>query len=885
MHKLRRILNWFTRRQAVEVELESELRYHLDAQTELYIQQGMSPAAARRAANIAVGKVESLKEECRDARSGRWVEATLQDIRYGLRILRRNPGFTLAAVSILALGIGANTAMFSVVYGVLLRPLPYQQGGELVVLHQKAAKSKELNVPFSVKEIADYREQSHTLASVVEHHSMSFLLIANDSAERVETAVVSANFFDVLGVKPLYGRTFVAADEQHGAEAVLVLSHKYWKTRHGGDPNIVGRVFQMNNRPHTVIGVLPPIPQYPVESDVFMPTSQCPTRSAEQFKANRQARMMTVFGRLKPNVPLNRAQADLSVVASHLESAYPDAYPKAYGYGIEAAALQDDLTRRGRTTFLILLGASTLVLLIACANVANLMLARLMRLERELAVRAALGASKARLVRQLLTESILLSSLGGVLGLALAPLALKVLVRFAERFTTRASEVHIDGPVLLFTLLISVVTGIVFGVVPALRSGDQFAQGLRAGSGRTTQTLGSRTLRGGLVIAQVAVSFILLIGAGLMVRSLMHLLREDAGFRADRLLSMRISPNFTHYATADPLRVLLRNVLDHAKQTGGVEAAALATNFPFNRNGVASGPGSTDFEIEGNLIEAGQIRPKVDITIVSSDYFDTIRQPLINGRAFNDHDDEKALPVAVINQSMSKHRWPGGHAIGQRITFDHGKTWHRIEGIAGDVKEYGVSTPVTDEVYVPLLQNPFGNLLIVRTAQDPQAVVPLLRAALRDVDPLLAIDQVDTIESLRDESVATPRLTATLLGLFAMLALLISASGIAAVMALSVSQRTRELGIRMALGAARESLLRMIVMQGLGLALAGTVLGVAGALALTRVLSNLLYATSPTDVVTFVAVSATLIVVAGVASLIPARQVTAIDPLIALRQE
>ena len=429
--------------------------------------------------------------------SGQVWENTLQDVRYGLRVLQKNRGFSLAAILTLALGIGANAAIFSLVYGVLLRPLPYQNGGRLVVVHQKSSRTNQPNLPFSAQEIFDYRDTSHTLSGLVEHHTMNFLLLSNDSAERVNTAVVSANFFDVLGVKPLLGRTFVASDDTPASDAVLILSNEYWRARHGADPNIVGKIFQMNNRPHTVIGVLPPIPQYPVENDVYMPTSQCPTRSSQRFIGNRRSRMMTAFARLKPGVPLEQAQADLATIASRLERDHPDAYPKAAGYGVTIAPLQDDLTRRARTTFLVLLGAAGFVLLIACANVANLLLARLLKLERELAIRAALGASKARLIRQLLTESVLLSVGGGALGLAFAPAALALLVKFAERFTTRAAEIKIDGPVLLFTMLISLGTGLLFGFAPAFSSSGNVGDALKKGNGRSTGSRARRTLAGG----------------------------------------------------------------------------------------------------------------------------------------------------------------------------------------------------------------------------------------------------------------------------------------------------------------------------------------------------------------------------------------------------
>ena len=454
----------------VERDMDKELRFHLEMEIEGNVRRGMSPAEARRQALMSFGGVEKFKEECREVRGAPLVDSLMQDIRYGLRILLRNPGFTVVAVLTLGLGIGANTAIFSVIYGVLMRPLPYKDGNQLVIVQQQAPLAHVLNVPFSVKEVQDYRDQNQTLDSVVEHHSMSFTLLGGKEPQRVATGVVSANFFDVLGVKPLLGRTFVDADEQHGSDAVIVLSYQYWKQGHGGDPDIVGRTFQMNNRPHTVIGVLPPIPQYPIEQDVYMPTSHCPTRSSEQFIANRNARMMSVFGRLKAGIPVSQAQADLSTLAGNLQQQYPDSYPTNRGYAANVVSLQEELTRRAKPTFLILLGTAGLVLLIACANVANLTLARLMRREREMAIRSSLGAGRGRLIRQLLTESTLLSFAGGALGLALAAGGLQLLVRFAARFTTRSNEIKIDGLVLLFTLGISLATGLIFGLMPAFSS-------------------------------------------------------------------------------------------------------------------------------------------------------------------------------------------------------------------------------------------------------------------------------------------------------------------------------------------------------------------------------------------------------------------------------
>jgi predicted permease len=882
--KLLAIFRFLTHRSKDESDLDRELRYHVDRQTELNVQRGMDTQEAHRQAVLSVGGIEPLKEDCRDARAGRPVEALLQDIRYGVRVLLKNPGFSAAAVLTLALGIGANTAIFSVVYGVLLRPLPYRDGGSLVVLHQQLKQAQIDDMPFSVKELNDYCDRNHTLTGIVEHHTMNFLLIGKDTAERVETAVVSANFFDVLGVKPILGRTFVMADDRKDAPAVLILSYKYWQTHQSGDPNIIGRVFQMNNRPHTVLGVLPPIPQYPSESDVYMPTSQCPTRSSPQFIQNREARMMTAFARLKPGVPFDKAQADLSVAASQIEAANPDVYPSKYGYRMAVAPLQTELTERGRTAFLVLLAGAGFVLLIACANVANLLLARVLKLEREFAVRAALGASRGRLVRQLLTESVMLSLVGGGLGLALAPAALAVLVKFAARLTTRAAEVHIDLPVLLFTMLVSLATGVLFGLAPAFSMGQWVSEAFKQAGGRITTSRSRHRMRSLLVVAQVAVSFILLIGAGLMVRSFEKLQQVSPGFQPDHLVTLRFSPGFPPY-TQETLPPLLDTVLRKVKAAGGVESAAITSGFPLNPAGIVSGPNANEFQIEGHPVPVDSPKPQTTLRTVTPEYFDTIRQPVVKGRAFSDHDDAKALPVAIINQSLARHRWPNEDPVGKRIRFEHDPRWLQIVGVVGDVKDYGLDRPFADAVFEPVKQSGFSNRLVVRTSLDPGAVSPLLRATFHDIDPHIAVDQVETMERLEYDSMASPRVMTILLGIFAGLALVISASGIAAVMALSVTQRSHELGIRMALGAERSKIVGMVVKQGLSLAFVGTLIGIAGAALLARTLSTMLYDTKPTDVLTFLAVSLIFLSVAAVACFVPARQVTAIDPLSALRQE
>ncbi len=882
--KLMRGLRSVWRRGRLERELDAELRFHLEHETEENIRRGMSPAEARQEALRRFGGVERFKEACRDEQGGRRLADFWHDARYGVGMLRRHPGFTLVAALTLGLGIGVNTAIFSVIYGVLLRPLPYQNGERLITLKPQAPLAGVDNLNFSVKEINDYREQTQTLDEVVEYHAMSFTLFGRSEPERIQTGVVSANFFDVLGVKPKLGRAFLASDEQHGADAVLILSHDYWERSHFSDPHIVGKVFKMNNRPHTVIGVLPPIPEFPDNNDVYMPTSACPTRSSERFMENRRARMMSVFGRLKPGSSVEQAQADLSTIAGRIKQEYPADYPANRGYQLVSSSLREALTSRARPTFLILLGTAGLVLLIACANVANLTLARVMRREREMAVRSALGASRGRLIRQLLTESALLSLIGGALGVLLAALSLNLLIGFAERFTPRAGEITLDGSVLLFTLIVSVLTGLIFGLAPALSAGAHLTTALKEG-GQATAGITRRRLRNALVVAQVALSFVLLVGAGLMARSFIKLQQVSPGFDPERVLVMRVSPNWSKYNTNEHYRNFSLRLLERVKPAPGVMTAAIASTYPLNPLGIAHGPFNRNFIIEGRPVDEGELAPQADFRIVSPDYFQTIRQPLVKGRFFTEADDDKAARVVIINQTLARTRWGNDDPVGRRVSFDRGENWLTVVGVIGDSKNYGLNKEAIDEIYSPVAQTGGGGFLLVRTAAEPLSVARQLRGAVYEVDGETAIDHVRTLEEARSEALASPRLTALLLGLFALLALVITATGLAGVMALLVNQRTHELGIRLALGAAPREVLLMVLRQGLALVALGLALGFAGATALTRVMSNLLFDVEPSDPLTWLAVSLALAAVAALACFAPARRVTLIDPLQALRSE
>jgi len=821
-----------------------------------------------------------------------FIEALGQDVRFGLRVLRRNPGFTFTALITLALGIGANTAIFSVIYGVLLRPLPYKEGHRLVVLNQQARLNNVNSLGFSVKEFQDYRDQNKTM-DMVEHHAMSFILYGRGEPERVQTSVVSANFFDVLGVKPILGRTFVPDDEKPGGDAVLVLSYKYWKQSYGGDPNIVGSVFRMNNRPHTVIGVLPPVPEYPSESDVYMPTANCPFRSSTAVIDNRRARLLSaVFGRLKPGVEVAQAQADVAGVAANIQRTYPDIYPNHIGYAAQLDRLDTVLTQEARPTFLILLGTTALVLLIVCANVANLNLARVLQRQSEVAVRTALGASRGRLVTQMLTESILLSVGGGALGLLLAWFGLPLLTSFAGRFTTRTAEIQIDSSVLLFTLVVSACTGLAFGVIPAVSSAFDSRKSLvvmlKESGDRSTSGAKNR-IRGLLVAAQVAISFTLLTAATLMLQSMIKLQHVDPGFNPQNVFVMRLQPNwsrFTNAATATAqFRDYFRRLLESVSQQPAVVEAAVSSTYPLNPAGITRGPNNVTIQLEGRPPDEANAAAQVDPRAVSPAYFRALDIPLIRGRMFTDADDDKAPRVAIVNDAAARGRWGVEDPIGKRFSFDNGTTWITVVGVVGNVKQYGLDKEPAQEIYGPVAQTPFGSFLVVKTKGAPLQEARLMRDVVHNVDAETAIDQVKTLQQALDDSVASPRETTWLLGVFALLALFITAAGLTGVMALAVTQRTREIGIRIALGATRVRILSMMMRQALALMLLGLAAGLAGALMLNRVITSLLFATPGVDPVTFAAVACLLILVGAVACLIPSLSATGIDPTLTLRKE
>ncbi|MEJ2207207.1 MAG: ABC transporter permease, partial [Gemmatimonadota bacterium] len=704
-----------------------------------------------------------------------------QDVLYAVRTLCRSPGYTLAVVLTLGLGIGANTAMFSVVHGVLLEPLPYAQGERVVHLRQEEPRLGEQDVAFSVHEIEDYRSLNHTLTDVVEYHGMTFTLLGTGQPTLVQTGVVSARFFDVLGMEPILGRTFADADDRPGADPVMILSYEFWRERFGADPGVVGKGYTMNDRVHTVIGVLPPIPQYPDENDVYMPTSQCPTRSSDSFIANRRARMMTVFGVLRPGTTVEAARTDLSRVASTLTADHPDVYQvEAKGYDATVSPLKEDLVADARPTLLILMATTLLVLVIACANVASLALARAVRRGQELAVRQAIGAGRGRLVRQLLTESTVLALAGGLVGVALARGSLDLLINFAGRLTPRAFEASLDGTVLTFAMAVSIVTGLFFGSVPALRRAD--AEGSTLGRGRSGGVGGrSHRAHAWLVGAQVSLAFVLLIGAGLLVRTFLALSSEDLGYQAQPVLSASITlPQHYYRGTDAEADAFFAELLGSIDALPGVRSSARTQTVPLN--GVA---GRTGLETEAHADVGPDEYVQVVPVRVSPEYLATLGIPVLAGRGLTDADIQDSTSVVVLSASLAQRLWPGVDPVDRRVrtcSFSSGQCgrWVRVVGVVGDVKMEGIEYEATPAAYVPQSGQAWnGNTVVIRTDGDLGVLARKVTELVHQLEPDAPLSRLQPLEAYVSNAVAPRKLTAALMGLLAALALAVTLAGVA----------------------------------------------------------------------------------------------------------
>ena len=881
---LRKMRAWW-RGASLDRELDAEVRFHIDMETQKYIGQGIAPEEARRLAFRNFGPMEKHKEEARDARGVSWFEELLADLRYGARTLRKNPGFATLAILTLGLGIGANTAIFSVINGVLLKPLPYENGNRLVLLLQSATRANQQNFGVSIKELYDYREQLASFEGLVEFHQMNFDLLKRGEPDRVATGVVSPNFFDVLGIKPVLGRTFLPTDDDHGAEAVLVLGHSYWQTKFGADRTIVGQVFEMNDRPHRVVGVLPPVPHYPNEVDVYMPTEACPFRSAAEQNIERNRRAFSglqVFGLLKAGASSATAETEVATVAQRWAQDFPQVYRPALGFQAKTANVLEQLTSGAREMLLILLGTTGLVLLLACANVANLTLARMLRRDRELAMRTALGAGRWRLVRQLLTESTVLSLAGGLVGVTFAWATIDMLTTFVGRFTARTGEIDLDPGVLGFTLLVSMVTGLVFGTFPALAARVDLVNALKTGGKGTSNAGGGRTLQSALIVAQVAVSVVLLVGAGLLLLSFYRLQQVDPGYRGESVMSAEVFGNFTKYPDGASLRRMYVSLLERLQSAPGVSGAAITNAVPMD----AIQPGQQRFEVRGRTYGSPDERPTTDLRVASPGYFTTLGIPVLKGRLFTELDHEDAAPVIVINETLARREWEGRDPIGAEVSANGGQTWATVIGVVADIKTFGLNRESVPQVYVPLRQaGGVAGRVLLRMNADPVQAASLIRETVRSVDPDLPIENVRTLDEIRERYLATPRLTAILLTVFAGLALLVTLTGITGVIAQSVSQRTQEFGLRMALGASQNSVLGMVLGQGLLLVGLGLVVGIASSFALARVLQAYLYQTTPTDPLTLAGVAIAFIIAGTLACIGPAWRATTVDPMLALRAD
>jgi putative ABC transport system permease protein len=809
----------------------------------------------------------------------RFFEHLRRDCGYGLRGIARNPAFSAIVIVTLALGIGANTAIFSVVHGVLMRPLPYKAPERLVILHQAAPKIGEDSFGFSVPDFTDFREKTRAFAALSEYHSMWFILLGRPEPERVQTGVVSDNFFETLGVKPLLGRAFLPGEDKQGAAPVLLLSYSFWQKSFAADPNVVGQVFQMNDKPHTVVGVLPPLPAFPNLDQVFMPAAACPFRGADRVLTNRNGRIIShVFARLKDGVTTAQAAADAQRVGAELSGVYPQNYPTNDGYVARIQNVTEAFTGRSRTPLLVLLATSGFVLLIACANVANLSLSRLVLRDHELAMRVALGAGRGRILQQLITENLLLAALGGLAGLAIAAWGLDALKAYASAFLPRADEIGISAPVLFFTAAISLFTGLLFGSWPRLPGAGALFGTLKDGArGASTQ---SGRMRGLLIMGQVAISVPLLVGAALAARSLVRLHQVDPGVDTNRVVAASLSLNFTKYNTFEKRLDFWDRNLEEIRRLPAVESVAVSGSIPLN--GLANNPST--FAIEHRETQTNSASAAAFVLISSEDYFKTVGQSLLRGRFFQRGDTREAPAVAIINQSLASRYWPGQDPVGQRITFDNGQNWATIVGIVANARQQIDSEP-QDEIHFPLRAGNAINAgsLVVRTHGTPGGLRQELREAIRRVDPQQPVTRIETLEQVRTRALASPTLIASLLGLFAFVALVITAAGIGGVLAFSVNQRTQEIGIRLALGASRSAVLRMVLRQGLMLVLVGLAAGTIGSLFLARLMKEVLYGVSATDPLTFLGVATVLLAVAVFACLMPARRATMVNPITALR--
>jgi putative ABC transport system permease protein len=812
------------------------------------------------------------------------MDQLIQDIRYGIRTLYKSPGFALVSVVALSLGIGANTAIFSVVNSVLLRPPSYKDPDRLVMVWEhNRPRSRDQNV-ISPANFLDWRDQNSVFEEMAAFHEYRYNLTDVDDPEELPAQRVSTNFFGLLGVNAAIGRTFLPEDGQEGRDPVIIISHGLWQRRFGSDPEVIGKSINLNGLKRTVIGVMPPTFQFSMKAGALFGGKEPELWAPLVFTQNdriRRGRYLSAVARIKPGIDLQQAQTEMNGIAGQLEEQYPDFNT---GWGVNLVPIQEEFVGNIKLALWVLLAAVGFVLLIACANVANLLLARAASRQKEIAIRSALGARRGRIIRQLLTESILLSALGGVVGLVMAMWGLEVLLSLSPRDLLPVQAIGLDVKVLGFTLGLSVLTGVIFGLAPAIEaSRPNLNETLKEGGRESAFGGRSHRLRNIFVVAEIALSLVLLIGSGLMIRSFLSLQAVDPGFNADRVLTVRLALPGSKYREDHQVIAFYKQALDRIRGIPGVSAASAINFLPFSGSGAA-----TSFEIEGRPQPPAGEEPIVDSRVIAPDYFHTMGIPLVAGRIFSEREATEASHVVVINETMARQCWPDEDPIGKRVTISmmDSPAPSEVIGVVADVKHEGLESTPRAMAYWPQPELTYSFMtLVIRTTTDPVAFAPAVRREILAIDKDQPIAEVRSMEQLLAGSIARSKFSTTLLSIFASVALVLAAVGIYGVMAYSVTQRSHEIGIRMALGAQQSDVVRMVVRQGVILTGMGVGVGLAAALVLTRFISSLLFGVSATDPFSFAAISLLLTGVALAASLIPARRASRVDPMRALRYE
>ena len=856
------------RKRRLDLELDNEIFAHLELAERDAIAAGMSPEGARHAARRSFGGMEQMKEEHRDSRSVLWIENLLKDVRYGLASLWRNPSFTAVAVGVLALGIGANTAMFSLVDGVILRPLPFNQSEQLVQLWE-GAPGTEMRA--SGPTFADWSEADTALENLAAYSPTALNLSDKSMPERLRGLRVSAEYLEVFRLRPMLGRGFRSEEDQPGNDKVVILTSGLWQRSFGGATDLVGRTIQLGGEARTVIGILPAEPVLLVEYEFLVPL----ILAGDARARNSDTHWLRVVARLKPGVTFEQARTALSTVMENKVRTNPQSRANA---AMSVVPLNVQMTGEFRPKLWILSCAVGFVLLIACANVAGLLLARGTARQKEIAIRAALGASRRRIVRQLLTENLLLSLFGGVIGTLLASWGTEALVHGIAIELPRAAEIGVDSRALLFALATSLVTGVFFGLVPAWQTGRADLRGVitkGAAASRVTSVFG---LRGGLIVGEIGLALMLLTGAGLMVRSLWQLTTTSPGFDAKDTLGMSVSLDGTKYPDHERRILFWDELAQRLESLPGVESVGMAGGLPMNEwNNTTIRVGESAGESES--------QHSVDYEYIGGSYFHVLRIPVLHGRAFGRGDNSRRSPrTAILSASLARKAFPDDAAVGQHVTV-FGESWEVI-GVTGNVRQHGIDQGVRDCIYLPQAFSDVGSRrVMMRTEVPPLTLANTVRNEVLSLDPNQPVSNLRTLEQVVRGSFADRRLMLTLLGLFAGAALLLAAIGLYGMMAFAVLQRTREIGIRMALGAQHGDVVIQIIRKGMTLAFLGVTLGIAGAFVLTRLMAHLLFGVAPTDPATFAGAALLLMIVALLACWLPARRATKVDPMIALRAE